>query len=231
MEKKMNARKKAQRAARLRKQRNRRIALTLCLMFVVAFASIGGTIAWLTAESLEVKNTFTAGNIAITLNEGNVYDNETTIPEGKLGKFVDEGVTRVQTNAYKAIPGNTYDKDPKVTVTGGSEACYLFVKFEEGSASTYYTYESTLTTANGWTQGTGTDGNDVPTNVWFRTVKASNANQSWNLLKDDKIVVKDTAVTKDTMTDATAVELKWTAYAIQTANTGTAGEAWAKIGA
>ena len=227
MEKKINARKKAQRAARLRKQRNRRIALTLALMFVVAFASIGGTIAWLTAQTSEVKNTFTAGNIAITLNEGDVYEKDETIPEGgKLGKFKDNGATRVNANEYQAIPGNTYDKDPKVTVVGGSEECYLFVKFEKGSAATYYTYESTLTTDNGWTQGTGDNGNGVPTNVWFRTVEASNGDQSWYLLKDNQITVNSSAVTAGTMTSATAVELKWTAYACQTANVASAAAAW-----
>ena len=66
---KQNARKQAQRRARQRKQRNRRIALTACLMIAVMVASIGGTLAWLTDQTGPVTNTFTAGNIDITLDE------------------------------------------------------------------------------------------------------------------------------------------------------------------
>lgn len=121
MEKKMNARKKAQRAARLRKQRNRRIALTLCLMFVVAFASIGGTIAWLTANSGPVVNTFTAGDINITLAE-------------TTGKN------------YKVVPGVDITKDPVATVLANSEACYLFVKIDKDNWNDKMSY----TLASGW---------------------------------------------------------------------------------
>ena len=57
----------AQRRARQRKQRNRRIAMTVALVLVVALASIGGTIAWLTATTGSVVNTFTVGNVDISL--------------------------------------------------------------------------------------------------------------------------------------------------------------------
>lgn len=117
MEKKMNARKKAQRAARLRKQRNRRIALTLCLMFVVAFASIGGTIAWLTAESGEVTNTFTVGDINIKLDEA------------VLGSTTGERTT-TGNEGYKIYPGAVIAKDPTVTVLVDSEPCYVYVSVD-----------------------------------------------------------------------------------------------------
>ena len=91
--------------AKQRKRRNRRIALTLCVMFVVLAASIGGTVAWLTDKTDPVVNTFTYGDINITLAE-------TTGSE------------------YKMIPGVDIRKDPKVTVEKNSEDCYLFVKVE-----------------------------------------------------------------------------------------------------
>lgn len=113
----------AQRRARQRKQRNRRIAMTVALVLVVALASIGGTIAWLTATTASVTNTFTVGNIDITLDE--------------------------TTTDYKMVPGNTIAKDPKVTVKAGSEACWLFVKIEESAnLDNYISYD----VAEGWTK-------------------------------------------------------------------------------
>lgn len=192
------------------------LAMLLAVLMIVT-ATVAGTVAWLQDTTTEVKNTFTEGKVDITLDEGKVDE---------TGKFEDGGTTRVTTNDYKMIPGNEYDKDPTVTVENDSEDCYLFVMFEEGSAKDYIDYVSTLNTDNGWTQG---DGTNIPKKVWYRTVYKSDANKTWKLLQGDKITIDSTAVTKDTMNAAIASELKWTAYAIQLANTGTAAEAWAKI--
>ena len=111
------------RRAQQRKRRNRRIALTLCVMFVVLAASIGGTVAWLTDKTGTITNTFTAGDINITLAE-------------------------TTGNTYKMVPGNTIAKNPKVTVEAGSEASWLFVKVEKSANfDTFMTY----TMADGWT--------------------------------------------------------------------------------
>ena len=61
-------------------------------------------------------NTFTVGNVAITLDEKDV-DNST------LGEN-----DRDKANAYKLMPGHNYEKDPIVHVDANSEDCYLFVK-------------------------------------------------------------------------------------------------------
>ena len=119
----------AQRRERRRKIRNRRIAMTVALVLVVALASVGGTIAWLTAQTGEVVNTFTVGNIDITLAE--------------------------TTTDYKMVPGNTIAKDPTVTVKANSEACWLFVKIEESdNLKSYIDYS----VAEGWTALTGVTG-------------------------------------------------------------------------
>lgn len=83
-------------------------------------ASVMGTMAWL-QDSDAVTNTFTVGNVTITLNEAPVDAN---------GQATDGD--RVQANAYKLIPGKTYDKDPTVTVEAGSEDCYVYVEVENG---------------------------------------------------------------------------------------------------
>lgn len=114
------------------------------------------------------------------------------------------------TSDYKMVPGNTIAKDPKVTVKANSEDCYLFVKVtKSGNFDQFLTYAM----ADGWTQYEGT------TDVWYRTVPASNANQEFEVLKDSKVTVKGT-VTKEMMTssDFTNPTLTFKAAAVQTAN-------------
>lgn len=115
MEKKINARKKAQRLARQRKMRNRRIALTICLILAIMLVSVGGTIAWLTANTAPVVNTFSVGDINITLTESENLD-------------------------LKVIPGKTITKDPVATVVADSEDCYLFVKVVKENWNSKMTY-------------------------------------------------------------------------------------------
>ena len=81
----------------------KKIAVAVSLLLVLAL-SVGGTIAWLT-DSDSVTNTFTIGDIDITLAEPNGAAN----------------------NKYKITPGATVEKDPTVTVVKGSENCYVYV--------------------------------------------------------------------------------------------------------
>ena len=87
------------------------IALSAILLVSVTLA---GTVAWLTSED-EVVNTFTIGKVALTLDEAEVDE---------YGRTVANAV-RVKTNEYRLIPGNTYVKDPTVTVKAGSESAYV----------------------------------------------------------------------------------------------------------
>lgn len=98
------------------------LALVLALTLLVA-GVVGGTLAWLTDRTAEVKNTFTVGDINIGLTE--------------------------TTTDYKMVPGNTIAKDPTVTVKANSEACWLFVKVTESeNLDTFITYAI----AEGWTE-------------------------------------------------------------------------------
>lgn len=186
------------RRAQQRKRRNRRIALTLCVMFVVLAASIGGTVAWLTDKTSTITNTFTAGDINITLAE--------------------------TTTNYKMVPGVDIAKDPKVTVTEGSEDCYLFMKIEESTNAKFGDF-MTYEIADGWTALTGVDG------VYYRTVLATNTVKAFDVLKENKVTVKEN-VTKQMMkdlTEATRPTLSFTAYAVQMAGSADAAAAWAKV--
>ena len=84
------------------------LVFLLALVLVVG-SVIGGTMAWLSDSTGEVKNTFTTSNIYITLKEEAGGDNK----------------------EFKMVPGYTIAKDPKVTVIANSETCYLFVKVEK----------------------------------------------------------------------------------------------------
>ncbi len=96
--------------------------ISIVAVVLVLCCAIGGTLAWLTAKSDVVTNTFTPSNIKIELKE--------TTGEN-----------------YKMIPGYTITKDPKATVLAGSEECWLFVKIEKSANfNQYLTYEP----ANGW---------------------------------------------------------------------------------
>ena len=105
------------------------LALVLALAMIVVCV-VGGTLAWLTDKTAPVTNTFTYGDIDITLAESEDLD-------------------------LKMIPGYTITKDPTVTVVKDSEKCYLFVKVDKSTNfDTFMTYNM----ADGWTALTGVDG-------------------------------------------------------------------------
>ena len=96
------------------------LVLSLCAMLLVA-VSVFTTLAFLKSSD-SVKNTFTVGKVAITLDEAKV--NEYGV--------ADTVATRVKENTYKLIPSHDYTKDPTVHFAADSEASYLFVKVENG---------------------------------------------------------------------------------------------------
>jgi len=91
----------------------RKRALAICLCIVLALVSVGATIAYFTDDDSAV-NTFTVGNIDITLDEADVDFN------GEL-----ESNSRVSANQYHLIPGNTYIKDPTVSIEPNSDEAYI----------------------------------------------------------------------------------------------------------
>ena len=177
------------------------LALTLLVVGVVA-----GTLAWLTAKSDTVTNTFTTSDITVKLEE----TKGTPVTSGK---------------EFKMIPGYTISKDPTATVLAGSEECYLFVKLDESTNfKNYMTYEMD----EGWTVVPG------KTNVYFRKVLTANIGKPYSVLKGDQVTVKGT-VTKEMMKTAEQDKptLKITAYASQLYKNATTefpvAEAWANV--
>lgn len=90
--------------------------MTLCAIILVV-ATVFGTMAYLTSTD-EVENTFTVGNVKITLDEAKVNTNGSPV----------EGADRVKANEYKLLPGHTYTKDPTIHVDAASEDCFIRAK-------------------------------------------------------------------------------------------------------
>ena len=125
----------------------KKAALLLCSAVLLVCISIGATVAYLTSTD-KVTNTFTVGNVKITLDEAKVDANGAKVKD-------EEGndVARVQANSYKLMPGHTYTKDPMIHVDAASENCWLFVKVENGIAAIEDANKTIAAqmTANGWT--------------------------------------------------------------------------------
>ena len=108
----------------------KKLTVSLAVLALVACMAAGATLAWLTAKTSSVTNTFTYGDINIELKE-------------------------TTGTSYKMVPGNTIAKDPKVTVKANSEECWLFVKVEKSdNFDDFMTYGI----ASGWTALAGVDG-------------------------------------------------------------------------
>lgn len=187
------------------------LALTLLVVGVVA-----GTLAWLTAKSDVVTNTFTTSDIKVELKE-------TTGGE------------------YKMIPGYELEKDPKAWVVAGSEDCYLFVKLDW--ANNTYTSGETAKSYLDWAIADGWEPVPGETNVYYRTVTSAQmssdngATNAYPILAGNKVTVSGD-ITKEQMNaldaeGAVKPTLTITAYASQLHKNATteftAAEAWANV--
>ena len=99
--------------------------LVACLCVALAVLTVAGTtLAYLTSKDT-VTNTFTVGNVKITMDEAKVTTDGTPVV----------GADRVKANDYKLMPGHTYTKDPTVTVVKGSEEAYVRLKVTFNNAA------------------------------------------------------------------------------------------------
>lgn len=172
--------------------------VTMLALVLVIGCAVGGTVAWLVSSTDAVVNTFTYGDINITLTE-------------------------TTGNDYKIIPGVSIDKNPKVTVMKDSEACWLFVEVKE--EGTFVADKVTYSIDDGWTKG---DGTNIPTNVYYRSVDAVNVNTDFAVLKDNKIYVSEELSKSDIQSITAQPKLIFTAYAVQKDGINDAATAWKK---
>lgn len=178
----------------------KKLALASAIVAVAVFAA-GATLAWLTDKTETITNTFTVGNVDISLEE--------------------------TTSDYKMVPGNTIAKDPKITVEARSEACWLFVKIDESTTlDDYISYGI----ADGWTALNGVNGvyyREVSASASDQdfVVLKTNGTNSQVLVKNTVTKDKMEALSAEGAIQPT---LSFTAYAVQKDNIDTAAAAWAE---
>lgn len=181
------------------------LALLFCAVLIAA-VSVFTTVAFL-KDSDSVKNTFTVGKVAITLDEAKVDE---------YGRAVD-GASRVKDNSYKLIPGHEYKKDPTVHFAAGSEASYLFVRVDDGIAQIEAgtTIEAQIL-EKGWQELADVDG------VYWKQVQANTGTTAVDYAVFDSFTLKGEA---DVDAYANA-KITVTAYAIQADGFADAAAAW-----
>lgn len=207
------------------KTKTKALAVSLCAILLVV-ASVMGTMAYLTSKTETVTNTFTVGNVQITLDEAKV--NVDGKPVDKDDKVVElESAPRVDKNDYKLMPGHEYTKDPTVHFAAGSEASYLFIRVDNGISGVLdpaTTIEDQIED-NRWEKLAGVEC------VYWMKVDATNVKKDYPVFSGFK--VNSNAVggtgTEDTKIYLGNYEGKTitvTAYAIQADGFDTAAAAW-----
>ena len=183
------------------------VLLLLCAVLLVS-ASVAGTLAYLKVTTDPVTNTFTVGNVSITLTEAKL-----DVQTGeKLTGAAAADVTEMQD--IELVPGRTIHKNPKITVGATSEDCYLFVKVENGLEGA----GELIWDAN-WAEISGADGY-----YQYATKVSKNA-----------VIDVFTAFECDETLDNTTIaafedkQIVITAYAIQAEGFDTIADAWAEV--
>ena len=197
------------------KTRSKALLLILCAMLLL-IASALGTVAYLTVQDT-VTNTFSVGQVNITLNEGSA--GKRSMRARSTGAPVDE-------NDHILMPGHTYTKDYTIHVDAVSEDSYIFVKVENGIASYeaassaeeggYRTIADQIT-ANGWTAL------ESAADVYYREYAKSSAGSDFAVF--DTFKIADNANDAESWGSCDA-QVAVTAYAVQKDGFDTASAAW-----
>lgn len=142
----------------------KKLGMTIGSLALVGAIAVGGTLAYLTDTSLQVKNTFTLTNdLDIILDEAPVNSN---------GQ--ETNGTRVQENKYNNLYANQLlDKDPTVTLTNTSIDQYVFVVVKENSNVAVEKY-NTVQNEGDWTEYN--DANHTDVKIFYQLVDIDGEN-------------------------------------------------------
>lgn len=186
----------------------KRTLITVLAMILVCVISVSATLAYLYDKSESVVNTFSVGNVEISLDEADVDNDSNTADNVTIN-----GQIRDLANEYKLTSGATLPKDPTVHVSKYSEESYIFVEVVIGNDVAVVLDTADITaqmTTNGWTKLEG--------NIYYynETVTGLGKANNEDLPVFTTIKVKGTA-TGDELVNAAAdgQNITLTAYAIQ----------------
>lgn len=191
----------------------KKLTTVLAIVLVVAL-SVAGTYAYLTAQTKQVTNTFTAAGLA----------SKFTLDESKATQKTDGSYTldvndRVQENTYSVVPKVNLAKDPTVHVTlEKNVGAYVFLAVDNNLGDgltatiddTQWTALNKTYTANGaeWT-------------IYYKQLagSATPAQVDINVLANQQIVVGDTVAEN-------CGNIVFNAYLTQSAGFTSALDAW-----
>lgn len=151
-------------------------------------ASVGGTLAYLSAKSEAVTNTFAVGEIKIELTETK------------------------DTEDYKIVPGASQVKKPEVTIKSGSEKCYVYVSIVNDLVLEGTTV-ATLDIGTNWT-AIGKKGNET---VYRYTSVVDAASEDSKCVVFENVTYA-TTITETDMTKLNEKTIVVEAYAHQSEN-------------
>ena len=215
-----------------KKNSGKKIAVIVLAAVLLFGCGVGATLAWLTAQSETVTNTFTVGDVNIELKEHDLVN----------GQLTKEEV--VSENTYKIVPGDTQPKDPFVRVEANSEDSWIFVQIMEVNNTVADNENATKYVEwaidNGvWTH-LGTDGN-IHTYVMTNKYTTNAEAQTYNILLNKTVTYNQNltkanleALDKDssgTIAEAEMPQLIFKAFAVQAEAAGNAADAWNQIAA
>lgn len=193
------------------KIRSKALLLPLCALLLVIVSALG-TVAYLTSKAAVI-NTFTVGQVSITMDEDSVNTRRAAAP--------------VDGNSCTLMPGHTYTKAHTIHVDAVSEDSYIFVKVENGIAvyeaassaekDGYKTIADQLK-ANGWTALAGT------ADVYYREYTRSSTGSDLAVFRNFKI---DDHANDTEGWGSSDARVTVTAYAVQRDGFDTASAAWA----
>lgn len=171
------------------------LALAVCI-------GIGGTMAYLTAKTQVINNTFTIGSVAVSLYETDAEGNPVT--------------TGIE---YTVAPGQSAKKDPTIKVTSEDDA-WVFIGVN--NSSTVISHDGIN---EGWTQvGTYTDNGITYTVYGYNTIVEKNGTATLF----DNINFSD-AITGNEVSDTETISgsaIKVIGFGVQTEGFTTAQAAW-----
>jgi len=196
------------------------LVLVLALALIVG-AAIGGTIAWLSAQTDAVVNTMAVAELFKEPESQFTLWEHKAVDDDEDGQY-ELSTEKVKANSYVILPGVDIPKDPTVDVVELKANAYLYIKVEDNlAAGMSYSIDS----AN-WEPLTGYNGiwvykGEKATNHVIQASVDNKLNFTATILTDNEIVVS-----RDYNATANS-NITFTAYMAQATGNGTnAAQAW-----
>lgn len=200
------------------------LALVLAFVLVIG-ASVAGTLAWLTATTGNVQNTFTSAALFENpAKEFTLWEHQAVLQADGTYEL---NSTETRANTYEILPGVDIPKDPTVDVVDLLEHAYLYIKVSglpmpAGLTATVDTnnwellagYKDVYVFKGQYATGKSATNNVIP------ATDDEKLSFTVNILTGNVIDVANTY-------DGTAIpNVTFVAYMAQSTGAGTAAEAW-----